>query len=78
MPGAPSSGMPRQSQAKFWNGAVWDCRRVLWLPGPRDQHSGTIRFIEKSGVQVEGVAMWLNVVLNPVYPTPKSKFTYGT
>ena len=36
-----------------------DCRRVLW-----DQYSGKIRFIEKSGVQDEGVFMWLNIVLN--------------
>ena len=39
------------------------CRRVLWKPGPRGQYSGKMRFIEKPGVQEEGVAMWLNVVL---------------
>ena len=38
-----------------------DCRRDIW-----GQYSGKIRFIEKSGVQDEGVAMWLNIVLN--YP----------
>ena len=31
-----------------------DCRRVLWVPGPRSQYSGKIRFIEKPGVQDEG------------------------
>ena len=36
-----------------------DCRRVLW-----GQYSRKIRFIEKSGVQDEGVFMWLNIVLN--------------
>ena len=30
------------------------CRRVLWVPGPRDQYSGKIRFIEKPRVQDEG------------------------
>ena len=63
VPGAHSSGMPRESQAKIRERAVWSCRRVLWLPGPRGQYSGKIRFIEKSWVQDEGVATWLNVVL---------------
>ena len=35
-------------------GPCGDCRRVLWLPGPRGEYSGTIRFIEKPGVQDEG------------------------
>ena len=30
------------------------CRRVPWVPGPRGQYSGKIRFIEKPGVQDEG------------------------
>ena len=36
-----------------------NCRKVLW-----GQFSGKFRFIEKSGVQDEGVFMWLNIVLN--------------
>ena len=36
------------------SGPCGDCRRGLWVPGPRDQYSGKIRFIEKRGVQVEG------------------------
>ena len=46
------------------------CRRVLWVPVPRGQYSGKIRFIEKHGVQDGGgVAMWLNVILTRVaYP----------
>ena len=40
--------------AKFKDGNVGDCRRVLWVLGPRDQYSGKIRFIEKPGVQDEG------------------------
>ena len=36
------------------SGPCGDCRRVLWLPGPRGQYSGNIRFIEKHGVQDEG------------------------
>ena len=33
-----------------------DCRRGLWVPDPWCQYSGKIRFIEKHGVQEEGVA----------------------
>ena len=54
MSGAPSSDTPRESQANFRVETVWDCRRVLWVPGPRGQYSGKIRFIEKRGVQDEG------------------------
>ena len=36
------------------SGPCGDCRRGLWVPGPRGQYSGKIRFIEKHGVQVEG------------------------
>ena len=36
------------------SGPCGDCRRGLWVPGPRGQYSGKIRFIEKRGVQVEG------------------------
>ena len=40
--GAPSSGTPRESQAKFRDGTVW-----------AGQYSGKIRFIEKPGVEDE-------------------------
>ena len=36
------------------SGPCGDCRRGLWVPGPRGQYSGKIRFIEKRRVQVEG------------------------
>ena len=36
------------------SGPCGDCRRLLWVPGPRGQYSGKIRFIEKRGVQDEG------------------------
>ena len=36
------------------SGPCGDCRRVLWVPGPRGQYSGKIRYIEKRGVQDEG------------------------
>ena len=51
VPGAPSSSTPRESQAKFGDGPCGDCRRVLWVPGPRVQYSGKICFVEKPGVQ---------------------------
>ena len=58
-----SHGRARQSSG---TGPCGDCRRVLWVPGPRGQYSGKICFIDKAVVQVRGrggVAMWLNVVL---------------
>ena len=41
-------GRARQSSE---TGPYGDCRRVLWVPGPRGQYSGTIHFIQKPGVQ---------------------------
>ena len=38
------------------SGLCGDCRRGLWVPDPWCQYSGKIRFIEKHGVQEEGVA----------------------
>ena len=55
VPGAHSSGSPRESQAKFRGGAVWGLKNVLWVPGPRCQYSGLIRFIGKPGVEEQGV-----------------------
>ena len=37
------------------SGPCGDCRRILWVPDPWCQYSGKIRFIEKRGVQDEGV-----------------------
>ena len=44
-------------------GPCVDCRRVLWVPGPRGQYSGKFRFIKKLRVQGEGFATCINVVL---------------
>ena len=44
-------GRARQS---LGTGSCGDCRRVLWVPGPRGQYSGKIRFIEKPAVQDKG------------------------
>ena len=54
VPGAPSSGTSRESQANFRTQPCGDCRRVLWVPGPWGQYSGKIRFIETPGVQKRG------------------------
>ena len=66
-PAAVCHGRARQTSG---TGPCGDFRRVLWVPGPRGQYSGKIRFIEKLGVQDEGVAIWLNVVL-VAYPEVK-------
>ena len=38
----------RRARQTSESGPVGDCRRVLWVPGPRGQYSGKIRFIDKS------------------------------
>ena len=60
LPEAVHPGRARQCSG---TGPCGYCRRVQLVPGPRGQYSEKIRFIEKPGVQDEGVAMWLNVVL---------------
>ena len=47
-PAAVRHGRARQSSGP---GPCGDCGRALWVPGPRGQYSGNIRFIEKPGVQ---------------------------
>ena len=66
----PAAVHPGRARQCSGTGPCGYCRKILWAPGPRGQYSGKIRFIEKSGVQDEGVAMWLNVVLTPrvAYP----------
>ena len=68
----------RQGRARQTSGTrpCGDCRPVLWVPGPRGQFSGTIRFIEKPAVQDEGVTMCLNVFVTPA-SLPRSQ-TSGT
>ena len=41
----------RRVRQSSGTGPYGDCRRVLWIPGPRGQYSGKIRLIEKPGVQ---------------------------
>ena len=50
-PAAVRHGRARQSSG---TGTYGDCRRVLWVPGPRGQYSGKICFINKAGVQDYG------------------------
>ena len=68
---AVSHGSARQTSG---TGPCGDCRRALWVPGPRGQYSGEIRLIEKPGVQ--DVAKKL--LLTHGRPTPKSNFRDGT
>ena len=55
-------GRARQSSG---TGPYGDCRRLLWVPGPRGQYSGKICFIVSRNLEYKKVAMWLNVVLTP-------------
>ena len=59
-------------------GPYEDYKRVIWVPGPQRHYLGKIRFIDRPGVQDEGVAMLLNVVLITGKPIPKSKVRDGT
>ena len=52
-PAAECHGRARQSSG---TGPCGDCRRFSWVPGSRGQYSGITRFIDKPGVQDEGVA----------------------
>ena len=61
-PAVACHGRARESSG---TGPCGDCRRAMWLPNPRSQCSGKIRFIEKPGYKTMGVVMWLNVVLTP-------------
>ena len=51
-PFAPRRPVPGEIRYPLW-GPCADCRRILWVPGPRGQYSGKIRFIEKPGIQYE-------------------------
>ena len=55
-----ATGEPGKVQGRNRVGIV-----VQWVASPRGQYSGKIRFIEKPGLQDEGIATWLNVVLTP-------------
>ena len=50
----PAAVHPWRARQCLGTGPYGYCRRVLWLPGPRGQYSGKIRFIEKPGVLDEG------------------------
>ena len=49
----PAAVHPGRASQCSGTGPCGYCRRVLWVPGPRGQYSGKIRFIEKPGVQDE-------------------------
>ena len=60
------------------SGPCGDCRRVLWVPGPRGQYSGKIRFIKKYGVQDEWGRHVAKHSSDHGKPTLKSNFRDGT
>ena len=70
----PAAVHPGRARQCSGTGPCGYCRRVLWVPGPRGQYSGKIRFIEKPGIQDEEVAIWLNVVLTPG-SLPRSQYS---
>ena len=54
VPSDPSSGTPRESQAKFRDVTVWGlCRRVMWVPGPLGQYSAIIVLSRNLGYKTE-------------------------
>ena len=50
----PAAVHPGRARQCSGTGPCMYCRRVLWVPGPRGQYSGNIRFIENPGIQDEG------------------------
>ena len=55
VPGAPSSGIPRKSQSKVRDRTVWGLYKGPVGNGSARSVFGEIRFVEKPGVQDEGV-----------------------
>ena len=51
MPDAPAAVRHRRARLSSGMGPCGDCRRVLWIPGPRGQYSGKSHLIEKPGVK---------------------------
>ena len=51
VPGAPQQQYATGEPGKVRGWTVWGCRRVLWVPDPRVQYSGKIRFVEKPWIQ---------------------------
>ena len=77
---SPTTVLHGRAKQSSGTGPCWDSRRVLWVPGPRGQYSGKIRFIEKPRVQDYGgrhVAK-RSSNYNSRVDYPKSKFRYGT
>ena len=73
------AGCPQQRNATGKPGKLQSRDRVGIVEGSCGYwYSGKIRFIEKSWVQYEGVAMLLNVVLTPGKANPQSNFRDGT
>ena len=53
-------------------GPCGDCRKLLWVPGPRGQYSGKFVLSRNPGHKTRRDALWLNVVLTPgSYPEVK-------
>ena len=50
----PAAVHPGRARQCSGTGPCDYCWRVLWVPSPRGQYSGKIRFIEKHGVHYEG------------------------
>ena len=50
VPGAPAAVRHGRARQSSGTGPCGNCRMILWVPGPRGQYSGKIRFIEKPGV----------------------------
>ena len=63
----------RRARQTSESGPVGYCRRVLWVPGPRGQYSGKIRFIEKHGVQDEGGRHVAKYISDPRQAYPEVK-----
>ena len=49
----PAAVHPERARQCSGTGPCGCCRRVLWVPSPRSQYAGKIRFIEKPGIQDE-------------------------
>ena len=78
MPDAPSSDMPRESQANFSRDRVGIVEGLSWYRARGVSFCRNFVLSRNMGYKTWGVGMLLNVVVIFGKPTPKSNFRDGT
>ena len=69
----PAAVHPEGARGCSGTGLCGNCRRALRVPGTRGQYSGKISFIEKHGIQDEGVRHVAKRSSDPPGSLPRSQ-----